>query len=242
MYTVIVPTMWFGEALQHMLPRILEHKLVAEVLLFDNNPTERPSWVVAHDKLQIITTGKNEFVNPCWNRGVELSKTEDCILYSDDVLFDTKIIDWVSDKIKDGMGFIGPEEAMYSLVRVMDATKDLSIEDKFKYIDIKDGTHLELIRRHSKKIHLGWAMLLFMKKSMFIPIPEDFKIWFGDNWMWAINMKTGKKPLVIENFKLAGACCATSNSTREDIATSRFHDDEMLGVKSVDARVAEVLP
>ena len=48
----------------------------------------------------------------------------------------------------------------------------------------------------------GWGCMMFLKKKDFIPIPSEFFIYFGDEWIWQSHQKRNKPPKTLKNFNL----------------------------------------
>ena len=90
MYSVIIPTMWKCDRLWITLEELSKHELVGEIILIDNSANSK---ILTIPKLIHILEGKNTYVNPAWNKGVELSKYDKLLILNDDIWMDWKIFD-----------------------------------------------------------------------------------------------------------------------------------------------------
>lgn len=161
-FSVVIPTMWRSEYIQELLKRYEECELVSEIILIDNDTNNTPSWFEpnTYQKLRLYPQNSNIFVNPAWNLGVDLSSNEMIVISNDDILFNPDNI----------LGYIGSAGDWESVGMHKHNFKDKVKQDEPRLID-------EL------SIGLGWGCLLFVKKSKWVPIPNELKIWFGDNWI-----------------------------------------------------------
>ena len=84
-FSVIIPTIWKSEYTMELLKRLSEHPAVAEIILIDN----ATKGDVIMDKVIHIKEVENTYVNPAWNKGVELAKYDYVTICNDDILFNT---------------------------------------------------------------------------------------------------------------------------------------------------------
>lgn len=107
MISVIVPTMWKFEPFADFLWDVLEHPIVGQVVLIDNDVGSRPSHrIFDHSKIIVLQFGRNIFVNPAWNVGAMYSTFSLLCFMNDDILFDIRIFDRIKD-LKEDWGMIG---------------------------------------------------------------------------------------------------------------------------------------
>ena len=185
MYSVIIPTMWKCDRLSETLIELNAHPLVGEIILIDN--TENTEKKVL-DKLIHILEGKNTFVNPAWNKGVLLSKFDKIILLSDDNWMDWNILESLDSYITEQIGVIGMH---------------------WENIEIDYTSEPILIPTNHRSGNFGTVM--FFHKNNWIPIPEVFKIWCGDDWIFVTNRRLKKQNYLLSNFKVEGFISLSSN-------------------------------
>jgi hypothetical protein len=115
---------------------------------------------VQSNKIKLLAQINNIFVNPAWNLGVQEAKNNLICLCNDDLIFDTKIFDLIS----------------------MKKIKNQIIGCHYHCFERNDqNREFKLINGHS--IEDGWGCLLFFEKQYYVPIPEEYKIWVGDDWL-----------------------------------------------------------
>ena len=100
MITVVVPTMWRYSPFLDLLKYILKVDVVTECIIINNDNTRTPTHpVLTNPKVKLVDFGKNIFVNPAWNYGVQHSSNNIVCILNDDLIFDLKLF-YFSEKIK----------------------------------------------------------------------------------------------------------------------------------------------
>ena len=150
--SVVIPTMWRSDKLLKMLDIYERSSFITEVVIIDNEPSRRMN--ITHSKVKIHTRGENIYVNPAWNWGVALSENEDIIIANDDVVIEelSRITrEWIN--------------CQYELLGV----------------NHKDNLHKKNITLiDANKLEYGFGCFMFVKKSKYLQLPYDLKIWRGD--------------------------------------------------------------
>jgi hypothetical protein len=173
MYSVIIPTIWKNRRLERLLQELDKSSSVSEIILIDNFPQSKFIQDKLYSKLKIITTSTNYFVNPSWNLGVSVASKEFICLCNDDVNFDTSIFNYVVPQPNE---LVGIHNSCYS-------------------VDQNEPFEIEPV---TTRCH-GFGCLMFFKKESYTPIPEQLKIWFGDDFLFLkIQNKFQIKGLKIE--------------------------------------------
>jgi len=196
MYSVIVPTMWRGVEFQRLLPLIDSNKSVSEIVIIDNDEKKRPNWIDSCKKLKIHSFGKNVFVNPAWNYGIEKAENNSVCILSDDIIFDVSIFDWlVNNPLQ------GPTSPAYAL-------RNFSPPNRFNEDVIPPLTDPNF--KQSYDVPYRFGCLMFVDKRKWIPIPPQIKIYFGDYWIWKSYDLQDQKPHYIEGFTFTTRDTTTS--------------------------------
>lgn len=155
-FTIIIPTMWyFPEYLADMVSKYDSIAEINEILIINNRQTGQ--FVLPYKKVRIIGTGKNIFVNPAWNLGVQEAKTDKIILANDDIKINNikVLIIFINHILKIGK-IIGMDTSCFKgLIPIWDA-KPIS------------------------KMNYGFGVFMAITKQSYIPIPKEFKVWYGD--------------------------------------------------------------
>jgi len=172
-YTIIIATMYFHiKQLYQMLVVYNAMDCIGEILLVNNNEDSRFDFNL--DKIRVIGTGVNQYVNPSWKLGATEAKYENIIIANDDILLkgdvETLFL-YIADRLK-GNSVFGPSKRCFA---------------KYKVIR-KLGC--ERARTASKyRMNYGYGVLMFTKRSTFLntAIPDDFLVWYGDHLLFAYN-------------------------------------------------------
>jgi len=154
MFSVIMPTMWMSDKTSCMIVELSKSKLIDEIIIIDNNPEKSIKLDNLSGKFKIIKNKENIYVNPSWNLGVKMSKNNNLIITNDDLCI--KNIDKVLDKI---------QSSEFDLIGL-----DLVNLNKDSQVMIKSKTG---------EMEKGFGCFFYVKKSKFVPIDNEIKIWYG---------------------------------------------------------------
>jgi glycosyltransferase involved in cell wall biosynthesis len=173
MFSVIIPTMFRCiDTTNELLANLYEDPFVSEVILIDNtenyNDTIR---ILNNDKLKIKSQSKNIYVNPAWNLGVATAKEDYIAIINDDVTIPEQIFTGLSQaNIKD-LGVIG---AFHPLIQQVEVPTRFTIT-QFNLLEIYERTW-------------GFGIFMVMYKDHYVNIPEEMKIWCGDDYLYHQNI------------------------------------------------------
>lgn len=170
MFSIIIPTMWRSEYIIKLLKQFEDSNLVSEIILIDNDPDKKPD-LSEFTKIKYLTKGYNIYVNPAWNWGVSESKNELIALCNDDIVFNVHQTLELVLKNQHGLGCFGMSG--FNFIESTESPGFIKIEK------------IEQLNQHLKGN--GWGTLIFLKKSNWIEIPNNLKIWFGDDWITKTN-------------------------------------------------------
>jgi hypothetical protein len=191
MYSIIIPTMWMSNLDKFLiqLGMLNSYNRISEILIIDNNinnlSVDRDLIKNIFSKVHIFPMSKNIYVNPAWNFGVNRSKEEYIVLLNDD-LFTTPSIDFLLElhyrHTHKDIGVFGMNETCYpAWYNDVQNNIPLPIESNV-CIEPSDG------------YALGWGCMIIMHRDKWVKIPEEIKIWFGDNFI-ANNFTKNKHPI-----------------------------------------------
>jgi glycosyltransferase involved in cell wall biosynthesis len=138
------------------------YDLADEIIIVDNNPKKRLFY---DKKVKYLTKNKNIFVNPAWNWGAKEATGDYLIIANDDVII-PRLAELMTIFANSNYDIIGSD------VRRCHVDKDIQIRPEFQ-------------------MQWGWGCFMLMRKSAYYPIPEQFKIWFGDNILFLNNVRRG---------------------------------------------------
>ena len=180
MYSVIIPTLWKSDKTINLIKSFSKNNNVSEIILIDNDPKNSLVTNQSIDKLKVFSFNENQYVNPSWNFGVEKSTSEYIILANDDIILDTNLLNNIEITEKT---IFGIHESCYSLKENQNVTTE-----------------------NAEAITYGFGCLMMFQKKYYIKIPNELKIWFGDNFLF----KTFKNRKYIKGIKIETIMSSTS--------------------------------
>jgi len=160
-FSFVIPTMQRSSLLWPLLASLDANPLVGEVLVINNSaePLDPPQA-----KVRVVHSGWNLFVNPSWNLGVSLSRYPLVALCNDDIAFPSTLLGSVASALDWPVGLVGPSNVCFK--------------------DIWSGRTQPGFRVAYER-PAGYGTLLFMRRERYLRIPEEIRIWFGDDWLFA---------------------------------------------------------
>jgi hypothetical protein len=216
MFSVIIPTMWRSNELMKSLPLLDRCPVVGEILLINNDVAKTPEWFKTTNwvKVKVFNPPSNIFVNPAFNLGISQCHYDKLCLLQVDILFDTTILNLLYNVVTPDRGCIGFDSKFLVM----------QLADQLSPIPIREISLIPLKEREKEKL-FGYAFILFLHKSNFIPIDEDMKIHLGECWISYTHEKKGKIPLVLQNFyATASNMCTTSEHAQFKQYLDREHN------------------
>jgi hypothetical protein len=149
--------MWCSNLILKLLDVLNDNPMVGEIILIDNDSSKRPPQITPTSKLRIIEQEQNIYVNPAWNLGVQLSNYENICISNDDLVWDVNVLPLILENI--GLGIIGQGTSNY-----FEGETELSITP--------------ITERN-----WGWGCCFFLEKRNWKPIPSQFLIACGDEYL-----------------------------------------------------------
>jgi hypothetical protein len=211
MMSIIMPTLWKGEFYKNMLPIFDAHPLVGEIVIINNNATETDYVTIKKlTKAVVHTPTENIYVNPAWNYGVKVSKYDVVCLYSDDVLFDIDCLEQVYRTCTPDNGLVG-----FSIETISEKKSDLESLKKellpWQTLGVSPTPYM----------HYRYGICMFMHKSAYHEIPSEYKIYYGDTYLFDQNVLAAK-----QNYKIDGCVVATKMKTTSNNFSEIVKQDE----------------
>ena len=192
-YSVIIPTLWKSNRTKKLIKDLNDCQYIDEIIIIDNTGTEeRDILPTIYPKLRMVSKGENIYVNPAWNWGIELAKNDLIALVNDDINFDTNIFGVITKDIVSEFGIIGQSEFNYKR-----NNSDEPVLEKWTG-NVRDW---------------GWGCLIMFDKKDWIDIPDDIKIWYGDDYIFKYNPSTKS---TLKNFNIETEMSTTSDEKEWD--------------------------
>lgn len=181
-YSIIIPTLWKSDRTTKLLNDLTNSNFVNEIIIIDNTDNTTP---IVHPKINHTIIGKNIYVNPAWNMGIEMAKNEHIAICNDDINFNPNIFGLILENNIEGI--IGQASHNYN---------------NNHYDNAPFLTEFNNIRPW------GWGSLLLTQKKYWINIPEQLKVWYGDDFITEINPC---KKWILNNFTIETKMSTTSD-------------------------------
>ena len=160
-FSVVIPTLQRSDDLHALVELCAAHPLVAEVLVINNAPA---LLEYGFSKVRVLDQGENIFVNPAWNLGAREARGEYLAIINDDMRFDPELIDHAAAALaKPFVGIVGIDGAHMNRSRA-------------EKIRTRVATY--------EHVTLGFGMIMFLRADDYVPIPDQVKIWGGDDWLF----------------------------------------------------------
>ena len=192
-YSIIIPTLWKSNRLHKLLFDLIKCDYVDEIILIDN-ADKFFEYYEALDKVKLVQVEENIYVNPAWNLGIKIAKNDLIALVNDDINFDTNVFGVIDENVLNQFGIIGMGEGNY---------KEQIDDSKGPYLDVwQPGVN-----------DWGWGCMILLNKKNWIDIPEDIKIWYGDNIIKDVNLSP---KACLRNFKVETEMSTTSDEKEWD--------------------------
>ncbi len=185
--SIIIPTLQKNFALlENLIKTFSKDKVVGEIIIIDNS---LKGIDINNDKLRVVIPDENLFVNPSWNLGIKLAKYEYFGLINDDIIVQDDFCSVIMEHYKDGMGLIGIDSKF-----VID---DRSKADQIGHLKFPQNKYKV---RKLKRRENNFGIAIFGEKSCYTPIPEEIKIWCGDDYLFDYNKDRGRNNYSIQGL------------------------------------------
>lgn len=175
MIDVIIPTMWLARGIEKALKLYTNNPLVSKVIIIDNNKGKRPKLdVLSHPKINLVSYGRNIYVNPAWNEGVALTTANTIAIINDDIVVYDDIFGMVLKQNLQEGDLVGVNLRGYQDNYKIDDYIDT--EEKIVKLDYKDQEPIG---------GQAWAfgICMFMLRKTYKEIPSLYQVWYGDDYL-----------------------------------------------------------
>lgn len=184
-YSVIIPTLWKSERTKKLLSDLSECEYVDEIIVIDNEYDGYQDTKV--EKIRFVSFGGNIYVNPAWNKGIELARNNHIALINDDINFNPNIFGVITEDVLSEYGIIGQSQFNYK-----GNNSDEPVLEKWT------GATRDW----------GWGCLIMFDKNNWVDIPDNIKIWYGDDYIFKCNPATKS---TMKNFNIETEMSTTSD-------------------------------
>jgi FkbM family methyltransferase len=213
MFTVTVPTMWRClDIFQRALIEYCNCDYVDEVIIVNNDVKLTQDWeILNHEKIVMLNQEKNIKVNPAWNLGVKLAKNDRVAIINDDVVFDMKLFEKLQGRINSFSGVHGfiTGEAHFN--------HPLSTDYSISFMNMQHDISL-----------FGFGMAMFLHRSNWVVIPEQFEIYYGDDFIIKTHIDRNLTPVMIYNHRFESPMAATCTDPSLAASAAESYNTESL--------------
>jgi len=157
--SLVIPTMWKSDRLVEMIKKYQDCYSVTEIIIIDNSRCFYENNV-SLNKIKLIPTEKNTYVNPAWNEGVKQATSDIVCIINDDISPDIRVFEWIANNLKENI--------------IIGSGKD-NFNKKIEYKPKEEKTE-----NHT----YGWGTFFAMHRKDWVDIPSQFKIFYGDTWFF----------------------------------------------------------
>ena len=194
--SAIIPTLWKAkEFTDHLVNVLVDDESVGEIIIIDNAPTD---FCYTNEKVCTLKQSENLYVNPSWNLGIEESDYDKFIILNDDIIIPYNFVSSLEGLLTEDKGVIGID---YKAVIATDGF----IEENITFLD-REIT-LKPIRRRD----WGFGIVIAGHKKSYYKIPENIRIWHGDDYLVQLNNESAKSNYVINNVPIFTKMSVTSD-------------------------------
>lgn len=172
-FSVIIPTLQRSPLLRSVVDGCVAHPLVAEVIVINNAPAPL-AWT--SEKVRVLQQADNIFVNAAWNLGAREARGQYLAIVNDDIdvaegafTMAARILD------RNWFAMVGPDASCF---RPSAALK----RPRIRVATWRD-------------VDVGYGTFMCLRRENYIPIPEQMKIWGGDDWLF-LNQRRPNASLV----------------------------------------------
>lgn len=179
-YSVIIPTLWRCnlENFYKTLKIFGDNNQIKEIILIDNdisfNHKTKDDILKIIPKLKYYPQDENIYVNPAWNLGVSESSGEYLMIVNDDFHITSKKI-------------------LNNITKTHINHKDIlsSIYGISTSCYIEEPTSNKIYVTDNEGRGTGWGCFFILHRDIWVDIPNELKIWFGDDFITKHVIKNG---------------------------------------------------
>ena len=165
-----------------------------KILLFDNGSNPTFKAFAKQKKIDYIREDKNIYVNPAWNKIFDLVKTKYITLLNNDCYIISK------NYFNDVLNHMNKNNIILSSCKTFNVQNLNKLKLKM-YEYYYNFNFQNKLKYTSSARRQGWIMTINLDvyRTLNYKIPEDFKIWYGDDWIWSQVAQSNLNYIVYKN-------------------------------------------
>lgn len=199
-FSVIIPTLWKPEFFLDTLYKLDACNLVEEIIIISN---ALPPECQLPKKVILLQQEENVGVNPAWNLGVSVAKSNYITLLNDDFVTNWSILKEIRELLKDSnVGIVG--------LGVESKTKQVSLDR----IEVRPN---------------GFGCFMSFRRDVYSEIPKELVIYFGDDWLLYSSSKKGLINYAISGVNTNGILSASSRDFAHYVFPEKDAFENLIG-------------
>lgn len=172
--SIIIPTLQNNlKVLEHLVQNLDKDSAVGEIIIIDNS---LKGLNLQSEKVRVIIPQENLMVNPSWNLGMENAKFDYFGILNDDIMVPEDFCGTMLSFITPDCGILGVD-TKFIINNRHNADKIESLKFPKRKLRLKKV----------KKRNLWFGIAMFGHKSSYRHIPDDIKVWYGDDYLFYTN-------------------------------------------------------
>lgn len=192
-FSIVVPTMWKYAPFTDLLDKLVQHELVGEIIIINNDMNATPNAsVLNHPKIKLHNFKLNIFVNPAWNYGAGMSEYSNVCIMNDDIDFNISIFDFLSNRLSAGKFVVFSQSHSKLPAGSLEPIDTVYYDGSTNIFDI--------------------GCLMFISKQDWINIPAGLDIYHGDSWLWDTMLAKFNQNYYIKNLEFSTPNNVTANT------------------------------
>ncbi len=181
--TVIIPTLQKNPLFPLLLRNLHQDPRIKEIIIIDNS---LQGIAFPSPKVRVLEVEENIFVNPAWNLGMRHCTTDYWCLMNDDIMLCPFFCSFVLEMLQPDMGVVGILDNTVKCVELSEYKQPIA--------------HAEMmVLRKMSHLCYCFGIAMFGHRDAYVPIPEELKVFFGDNFLIYANRARGR-----QNYAVAG--------------------------------------
>ena len=222
MISVVVPTMWRYAPFLDFLYNLVKLDVIGEVVIINNDVFATPPHkVLADKKITLINCERNIYVNPAWNLGVRISKYDKICVINDDVTVDLKLFYKMNEFLSADIGTVGIVAGDPNL------GQPSFVNGSIDFVE------------WSGQFMYGFGNMFFIHRSNWIDIPNELKIYYGDNWVFDTQLFVNHKKnyMITNTFFHHEASFTSSKMTLPDFGEKEAYERLINQIKGQSTQI-----
>lgn len=214
--SVIIPTLQKNDKFPLLLENLNNDPVVGEIIIIDNSCKGFPN---SFHKVRVISPTQNLYVNPSWNLGVQEARFEYYALFNDDLMIAPNFCSDLYPLLSPKHGIIGMHPKF-----VLPTSKE-------DFGGSPTSNKPYLVKAKERVFCFGTIMI--GHKSSYFPIPDEIKIFYGDDYLFCLNRHNGR-----QNYLLSGQTIHHLGSlSSSNPALNNLKEQDLIYYNQIDKKI-----